>query len=95
MKSAYELAMERLNESDPNASTPLSDEQKAKLADLDVVYKSQIAEREIFLSAKLDEAAQQGDRAGAEQIRQQIVSERVRLEEERDEKKDKVRESHG
>lgn len=91
MKSAYELAMERLKQSDPEASTPLTDAQRSALADLDAVYKSKIAEREIFLTGKLQEAAQQGDGVAADQIRRQIASERTRLEEERDEKKEKVR----
>ncbi len=93
MKSAYELAMERLNASDPSASAPLSEEQKAKLADLDSVYKSKIAEREIFLNGKLKEAAQNRDALATEQIRQQIASERARLEEEREEKKNQIREA--
>ena len=38
MKSAYELAMERLAKSDPG-SGPLSPEQKARLAEIDRVYK--------------------------------------------------------
>lgn len=91
MKSAYELAMERLKQSDPNAAVALTDEQKAQLAEVDAVYRSKIAEREIFLNGKLQEATQAGDRAAADQIRQQIASERVRLEEEREEKKNKVR----
>ena len=40
MKSAYELAMERLNQQAP--SVKLTAEQKAKLADLDSLYKSKI-----------------------------------------------------
>ena len=95
MKSAYELAMERLNASDPNASAPLTEEQKAQLADLDSVYKSKIAEREIFLTGKLTEATQNRDPMAAEQIRQQIISERARLEEEREEKKNRIRETTG
>jgi hypothetical protein len=44
MKSAYELAMERLAKSDPSAG-PLTAEQKAKLAEIDKVYKGKLAER--------------------------------------------------
>jgi len=91
MKSAYELAMERLNQSDPEAAAPLTDAQKARLAELDAIYKSKVAEREIFLNGKLQEAMRGRDSVAAEQIRRQISNERVRLEEERDEKKEKVR----
>ena len=90
MKSAYELAMERLAKSDP-ASAPLSAEKKARLADLDRVYQGKIAEREIFLKQQLTTAlgAQKFDEA--DQIRKQLVSERARLEEEREDEKERVR----
>lgn len=91
MKSAYELAMERLAKSDPDASKPLSAEQKGRLADLDKVYQGKIAEREIFLRQKLDAALAEGSAEESEQIRQQIASEKARLEEERESEKDAVR----
>ena len=37
MKSAYELAMERLAKSDPSATTPLTPEKKSRLAEIDRV----------------------------------------------------------
>ena len=49
MKSAYELAMERLAKSDPAKGKPLTAAQKARLAELDRVYQGKWAEREIFL----------------------------------------------
>ena len=45
MKSAYELAMERLNKTSPTAK--LTNEQKKKLAALDAEYKAKFADREI------------------------------------------------
>lgn len=93
MKSSYELAMERLKKSDPDAVAPLSEEQKNRLAEIDSLYKAKIAEREVFLSGKLHEAEKSGDAVAAEQIRKQVASERIRLEEERDAKKDAVRKS--
>lgn len=91
MKSAYELAMERLAKSDPDAGKPLSAEQKARLAELDKVYQGKIAEREIFLRQKLDAALAEGNPDEADQIRQQISAEKARLEEERDAEKDVIR----
>lgn len=93
MKSAYELAMERLRESDPEAVRALTDEQRERLAELDAIYRAKIAEREVFLTGKLREAEVSGDRVATEQIRQQLAGERARLEEERDEKKNAVRNS--
>jgi hypothetical protein len=91
MKSAYELAMERLAKSDPSAGKALSPEQKQRLAEIDRVYKGKQAEREIFLQQQLQQAyaAQKADEI--EKIKQQMASEKARLEEERDAEKDKVR----
>ncbi|HEU5078157.1 MAG TPA: hypothetical protein VFT72_03045 [Opitutaceae bacterium] len=93
MKSAYELAMERLAKSDPDAATPLTSEQKDRLAEIDRVYKGKIAEREIFLKQKLDEAMANGRLEEIEEVRKQIASERARLEEEREDEKERVRRS--
>ena len=90
MKSAYELAMERLAKSDP-AAAPLSAEQKSRLAEIDRVYKGKIAEREIFLKQQLEQAFADQKLEEAEKIKQQLASERTRLEEERDEEKERVR----
>jgi hypothetical protein len=91
MKSAYELAMERLARSDPDAAQPLTAEKKQRLAEIDRVYQGKVAEREIFLRQQLDTAlaAQQFDEA--DKIRQQITREKARLDEERDEEKERVR----
>jgi Spy/CpxP family protein refolding chaperone len=91
MKSAYELAMERLAKSDPDANKPLTAEQKARLADIDQVYKGRIAEREIFLRKQLDEAMAAGKLDEIEKVRAQMASERARLEEDREDEKERVR----
>lgn len=91
MKSAYELAMERLAKSDPDAGAKLTPEKKARLAELDLVYKGKIAEREIFLKKQLNEALAEGEMTESEKIRAQLASERIRLEEERDAEKERVR----
>ncbi len=91
MKSAYELAMERLKASDPDAGLPLTPEQKAALAEIDRVYQGKIAEREIFLAKQLDDTLAADNQEEAEKIRKQLVNERARLEEEKEAEKDKVR----
>lgn len=91
MKSAYELAMERLAKSDPSASAPLTAEQKARLAEIDRVYKGKLAEREIFLRQQLDHALADAKADEVEKIKQQIASERARLEEDREAEKERVR----
>ncbi len=91
MKSAYELAMERLAKSDPTAGKPLTAEQKGRLAEIDRVYQGKVAEREIFLKKQLDEAYADQKPDEIKKIQQQLVSERARLEEERDAEKERVR----
>lgn len=91
MKTAYELAMERLRAADPEAGAPLTAEQKARLAEIDRVYEAKIAEREIFLRRQLEDTQAAGAWDEAEKIRRQMTDERARLGEERDEEKEKVR----
>ena len=93
MKNAYELAIERLAKSDPTANAPLTNKQKEQLAEIDRVYKGKIAEREIFLKQKLDEALASGKLEEIENVKKQIASERARLEEEREDEKERVRRS--
>jgi len=90
MKSAYELAMERLAKSDP-AAKPLTPEQKARLGEIDRVYQGKIAEREIFLKQQLHAALADQKFDEADKIRKQSAGEKARLEEEREEEKERVR----
>lgn len=91
MKSAYELAMERLSKSDPTASRPATPVLRAKLAEVDLLYKGKIAEREIFLRQQLEQALASGNADEVDKIRKQIASEKTRLEEDRESEKDRVR----
>jgi len=91
MKNSYELAMERLNKSSP--TTKVSAAQKKALAEMDALYASKIAEREIFLKDELAKASAKGDWEAIEQMQKQIVSEKKSLNAEREEKKEKIRES--
>lgn len=86
MKTAYELAMERLNKNAPTVK--LSDAQKKELAELDVRYAAKIAEREIALNAEI---ARAGDFAKEESLREQLVTERKKLQAELEEKKEQAR----
>ena len=89
MKSAYELAMERLNKNAPTVK--LSEGQKKEIAELDSVYASKIAQREIFLKGELAKAEATGDYEAIEQLQKQLVSERKTLQAELEEKKEQVR----
>jgi hypothetical protein len=89
MKSAYELAMERLNKSSPTVK--LSDEQKRQIADLESQCAAKIAQRELLLQGEMTKAAQQGDAEAMEQLEKQLASDRKSLRSDFEEKKEKVR----
>jgi hypothetical protein len=87
MKTAYELAMERLNKTAPTVK--LSDAQKKELAELDSKYAAKIAEREIALNGEMAKVA--GDPQAVELFRDQLATERRKLQAELEEKKEQVR----
>jgi hypothetical protein len=89
MKTAYELAMERLNKSAPVAK--LSASQKKQLAALDSKYAAKIAEREIASNDEITKAAAAGEFDKMEQLQQQLVNERKSLQAELEEKKEQIR----
>ena len=89
MKSAYELAMERLEKQSPTAK--LSEEQKSEIAEIDSTYKARIAERELFLKEQLAKAKAAGQFEEIEALETQLSRELRRLNEECEAKKEKVR----
>lgn len=94
MKSAYELAMERLEKESP-AEKPLNEEQKQALARVDEDYQAKLAEREVFLAGKRDAARAAGNHQEAEELEAERRSERERLEAEREEAKERIRRGEG
>lgn len=91
MKSAYELAMERLNKVSPTVK--VSDEQKKQIADLESQCAAKIAERELFLKGEIIKAIDKGDGEAIEQLEKQLVSDRKSLRANFEEKKEKVRQA--
>jgi hypothetical protein len=89
MKSAYELAMERLNKTSPTVK--ISNEQKKQLAELESQCAAKIAERELFLKGEMAKAVDKGDFEAMEQLEKQLVSDRKSLRSDFEEKKEKVR----
>jgi hypothetical protein len=89
MKTAYELAMERLGKTAPTVK--LSAGQKKQLAELDSQYAAKIAEREIALKDEIARVAAAGDFDKVEKVQQQLAGERKKLQAELEEKKERVR----
>ena len=93
MKTAYELAMERLSKSSP--TTKLTEQQKKEIAELESIYKAKVADREIFVKGEIAKAVDKGDGEAIEQLEKQLVSDRKTLRAELEEKKEKARQARG
>jgi hypothetical protein len=91
MKSAYELAMERLEQKAPTVE--LTPEQKAQIAEIDSTFKARIAERELFLKDQIAKADQAGNIEEADSLRKQLSIEIRRLQEDAEASKEKLRRS--
>ena len=71
MKSAYELAMERLQKQSP--STPLTEDQKAQIAGIDSLYRSKMAEKELMLKEQIRREEQSGNAGEIEPLKRQLA----------------------
>jgi hypothetical protein len=91
MKSAYELAMERLQKASPSLS--LTEEQKKELAEIDSKYRAKIAEKELFLNEQIRKAQAGGKVEEVESLEKQLASEIRRLQQEYEAAKEKLRAS--
>jgi hypothetical protein len=89
MKTAYELAMERLSKTAPTVK--LTVEQKTEIAELESKCAAKIAERELFLQDEIAKAIDRGDAEATGQLEKQLVSDRKSLRSDFEERKEKVR----
>ncbi|MDC0066791.1 hypothetical protein OAK16_04260 [Verrucomicrobia bacterium] len=91
MKSAYELAMERLAKESPQES--ITDQQKQDIAEIEKKYSSKIAEREVFLKSKIQEAISTGELEEAQQLEEELSREIRSLKSSSESEKNTVRDS--
>lgn len=90
-KSAFELAMERLRQKDKEASIedrPLTDAQKAAIAEARQFYKAKVAEREILHQAALRAASTHEE---VERLNEELRRDQERLANDRDRKIAEIR----
>ncbi len=83
MKSAYEIAMEKLNAASGPVKT-LSDEQKERVAEIDKSYDAKIAETKLTYDEKLATAPPEK----VQDLQQELSSELARWEEKREAEKE-------
>jgi len=91
LKSSYDLAMERLRKSDEETGVewqPVTDAQKAAIAEIRNFYGAKIAETEVLHQGRLRTMVDPGERATRED---EYRRDRERLSSERDAKIEKVR----
>lgn len=91
IKSAYELALERMAKQSPQPSRKLTAKDKQKLAELDRVYSAKIAEEEFALKPKIAAARASGDFDGAQKLEETLRAEISKLREKLESEKEKVR----
>ena len=91
LKSAYELAMERLKKKDTDAgieSQPITPEQKAAIGEIRNFFEAKLAEQQVLHQSTLRKTA---DPAAREALEAEYRRERERLASERDGKIEKIR----
>lgn len=90
-KTAYELILERLKKKDREEGIeerPVSDEQRARIAELRRVFEARLAEREILYQSARRKAA---DLEELDRLEDEYRRDRERIAAERDRKIDDVR----
>jgi hypothetical protein len=91
LKSSYELAMERFKKSDEDAGierTPVTDAQKAAIAEIRNFYEAKIAELEVLHKSQLMTMADSAEREAREH---EYRRDRERFTSERESKIEKIR----
>jgi len=91
LKSSLELAMERLKQKDADAgveSQPVTDEQKAAIAEARSFYGAKLAETEVLYQSKMRSTF---DSAARDALEQEYRRDRERLTSDRDARIKKIR----
>jgi len=90
-KSAYELILERLRKKDREdgvADRPLTEEQRAQIAEIRTVYEAKLAEREILFQSSVRKVH---DPAERDILEEEYRRDRERITSERDRKLEAAR----
>ena len=88
-RSAVEIALEKLRARGDFSQKPLTDEQKAQIAEIRTRYKARIAELEINQQDKMNKASSHEE---LESFKEELVKEKTRLNEKMEAEVRKVRE---
>ena len=92
MKSAYELAMERLQKNAPTIT--LTEEQKAEIAEIESGAVAKVAEKELFLQGEIAKEKARGNFEEVASLQKQLNHEVARIREAAETKKERVRQQN-
>ncbi len=93
MKSAYELAMERLNKQSPTIK--LTAAQKAEIAEAEKIGKAKIAGLEIALKDEMNALAEKQDIEAMHAAEERFKTEKRKIETKLDEQREAIRNRKG
>jgi len=93
MKSAYELAMERLNKQSPTIK--LTAAQKAEIAEAEQISKAKIAGLEIALKDEMNALAEKQDVEAMHVAEERFKAEKRKIEAKLDEQREAIRNRKG
>ena len=94
-KTAYEIILERLKKKDRDEGVeerPVTEEQRARIAELRQVYEARLAEREILYQSSRRKAA---DLEALDKLEEEYRRDRERIASERERKIEEVRAGKG
>ncbi len=86
MKSAYELAMERMN-AENGPTRQLNDGEKGALADIDRIFDARVAEARLGFEDRMAKAESYAD---LQSLREQMAAELKAIEDKRDSEKERI-----
>ncbi|MDA2924187.1 hypothetical protein MYX65_05945 [Acidobacteria bacterium AH-259-L09] len=92
LKSAWEIALEKLQGQEDMEVEKLSEEQKQAIAEIRRKYQARIAEVEINTQSRIKKAVQSGAYDELEKLRQRMVDEKRRLNAQMERKIENIRE---
>ncbi len=92
LRSAWEVALEKMDQQEEFAVVPLSEEKKEAIAEVRRKYQARIAETEINSESKLKQAVGAGALEEVERIRAQVANEKRRFNERMEKEIEEIRE---
>lgn len=94
LKSAVELALEKLDREMQDDLPRLNDDQKKRISEIRSKYQAKIAELEIATQSKILKARQSGDFSAIEEAETRTTSEKQRFERMRDQEIERIHRDH-